>query len=115
VRIAARTLSGVRWAAYTIRPLAVSKRGTFVTKGRVLPTLDVSDAPHLAFRAIHFCWLPELRPAQIERAIRLAAMMKFNYAIIEPWGALGRRKEDRFGRIWYNAVKPVPFLHIISR
>ena len=97
VRSAARTLAGVRWAAYTIRPLAVAKRGTFVTKGRELPTLDVSDAPHLAFRAIHICWLPELRPAQIERAIRLAAMMKFNYAIIESWGTFRSEKNPWWG------------------
>ena len=29
VKIAARTLAGVRWAAYSIRQLAIAKRGTF--------------------------------------------------------------------------------------
>ena len=68
VKIAANTLAGTRWAAYTLRQLAVA------------------DRPHLAFRAVHLCCFPETRIQQIERAIRLAALLKFNYAIIEPWG-----------------------------
>ena len=86
VKISARTLTGVRWAAYTLRQLAIAKRGTFKTEGRILPSLAISDAPHLKFRAVHLCWFPEVRPQQMERAIRLAALLKFNYAIIEPWG-----------------------------
>ena len=86
VKISARTLAGTRWAAYTLRQIAIAKRGTVRTEGMLLPTLKISDAPHLSFRAIHLCWFPEVRPQQIERAIRLAALMKFNYAIIEPWG-----------------------------
>ena len=85
-KIAARTLAGVRWAAYTLRQLAIAKRGTFKTEGWIIPALTISDRPHLAFRAVHLCWFPEVRPQQIERAIRLAALLKFNYAIIEPWG-----------------------------
>ena len=86
VQIAANTLAGVRWAAYTLRQLAIARRDTVTTEGRILPTLTVSDKPHLAFRAVHLCWFPETRPQQIERAIRLAALMKFNYAIVESWG-----------------------------
>ena len=84
VRIAARTLAGARWAAYSLRQLAIAKRGTMKTQGRILPTLTISDAPHLAFRCVHLCWIPEVRKEQIERAIRLAALLKFNYAILEP-------------------------------
>ena len=86
VRIAARTLAGVRWAAYSLRTLVIARRDTFTTEGRLLPTLRISDAPHLAFRAVHLCWIPEMRGTQIERAIRLAAQMKFNFVILEPWG-----------------------------
>ena len=86
VKIAARTLAGVRWAAYTLRPLAIAKRGTFKTEGRILPTFTVSDAPALGFRCVHLCWISPVTGVQIERAIRLAAMMKFNYVILEPWG-----------------------------
>ena len=53
VKIAARTIAGVRWAAYSLRQLAIEKRGTFKTAGWILPTLSVSDAPHLAFRGLH--------------------------------------------------------------
>ena len=86
VRIAARSLAGVRWAAYSIRQLAIARRGTFNTEGRILPTFSISDAPHLAFRCVHLCWFPEVRREQLERAIRLAALLKFNYVILEPWG-----------------------------
>jgi hypothetical protein len=86
VKIAARSLAGVRWAAYTLRQMLIAKRGTLKTAGRLLPSLTFSDAPHLAFRGLHLCWFPETRPQQIERAIRLAALLKFNYAIIETWG-----------------------------
>ena len=86
VKIAANTLAGVRWASYTLRQLAIAKRGTFKTGGYLLPKLTTKDRPHLAFRAVHLCCFPETRIQQIERAIRLAALLKFNYAIIEPWG-----------------------------
>ena len=101
VKIAARTLAGVRWAAYTLRQLAIAKRGTFRTEGRILPTLEIADRPHLAFRAIHLCWFPEVRPQQIERAIRLAALLKFNYAIIEPWGMYESSKHP-----WWHWPNP---------
>lgn len=86
VRIAARTLAGVRWAVYSLRQLAIARRGTFQMEGRLLPTCSISDAPQLAFRGVHICWFPEVRTEQIERAIRLAAFMKFNYLVLEPWG-----------------------------
>ena len=92
VKIAANALAGVRWASYTLRQLAIAKRGTMRTEGMLLPTLEISDAPHLAFRAVHLCWFPEVRPQQIERAIRLAALLKFNHAIIEPWGMFRSEK-----------------------
>ena len=101
VKIAARNLSGVRWAAYSLRQLAIAKRGTFKTEGRILPTLSISDAPHLAFRAVHLCWFPEVRPQQMERAIRLAALLKFNYAIIEPWGMYASEKHP-----WWHWPNP---------
>lgn len=87
IEIAANTLTGVRWAAYTLRQLAIAKRGTLTTRGHLVPAMDVSDRPALAFRGIHLCWFHESRPSQIERAIRLAALCKFNYAVLESWGA----------------------------
>ena len=101
VKIKANTSAGVRWASYTLRQLAIAKRGTVKTEGMILPTLSITDAPHLAFRAIHLCWFPETRPQQIERAIRLAALLKFNYAIIEPWGTY--KSEKHPWRSWPDA------------
>lgn len=86
IKIVAHTIKGVRWAAYTLRSLAIAKRGTLNTNGRILPTLTISDSPMLAFRCLHLCWIPPMTGIQIERAIRLAAQMKFNYIILEPWG-----------------------------
>ena len=97
VKIAARSLAGVRWAVYSIRQLAIAKRGTFKTEGRLLPALSISDAPHLAFRCVHLCWFPEVRKEQIERAIRLAALLKFNYAILEPWGMYRSERHSWWG------------------
>ena len=106
VKIAARTLAGVRWAAYSIRQLAIAKRGTFKTAGRLLPTLAISDAPHLAFRGLHLCWFPEIRKEQIERAIRLAALMKFNYVVLEPWGMFRSEKHPWWS--WPDAKMTKP-------
>ena len=110
VKISARSLAGVRWAAYTLRQLAIAKRGTFRTEGRILPTLKVVDHPHLAFRAVHLCWFPEMRPAQMERAIRLAALLKFNYAIIEPWGMYASAKHP-----WWHWPHPTMTKETVRR
>ena len=97
VKLAARTLVGVRWAVYTLRQLVIAKRGTFRTEGRLVPACSISDSPHLAFRAIHLCWFPEVRTEQVERAIRLAALLKFNYAVLEPWGMYRSEKHPWWG------------------
>ena len=86
VKIAAKTLDGVRWAAYTLRQLVIAKRGTMTTGGFIVPTLKIEDRPRLKFRGVHLCWIPPMRPTRIERAIRLAALMKFNYVVLECWG-----------------------------
>ena len=97
VRIAARSLAGVRWAAYSLRQLAIARRGTMKTEGRLLPALSITDAPLLPFRGIHLCWFPETRAEQVERAIRLAALLKFNYAVLEPWGVFASERHPWFG------------------
>ena len=42
-----------------------------------------------------------MRVEQIERAIRLAALLKFNYAILEPWGMYKSEKHP-----WWSWPKP---------
>ena len=101
VKIAANALAGTRWASYTLRQLAIAKRGTVKAEGHLLPKLKITDRPHLAFRAVHLCWFPEVRPQQMERAIRLAALLKFNYAIIEPWGMYESKKHP-----WWHWPNP---------
>ena len=110
VKISANTLAGVRWASYTLRQLVIAKRGTFKTEGYIVPKLSITDRPHLAFRAVHLCWFPEVRPTQIERAIRLAALLKFNYAIIEPWGMYGSEKHP-----WWHWPNPTMTKAEVSR
>ncbi len=97
VKVAARSLAGVRWAAYSLRQLAIARRGTMTTEGHVLPTLSISDAPRLAFRGVHLCWFPEVRAEQVERAVRLAALMKFNYVVLETWGTFRSERHPWFG------------------
>ena len=72
-----------------------------MTRFFFLPSLRISDAPRLALRAVHLCWFPETPPAWIERAIRLAALLKFNCAILEPWGTFRSARHPWFG--WPDA------------
>jgi hypothetical protein len=97
VKIKARSIAGVRWAAYSIRQILIAKRRTVKIDGYILPTLKISDAPHLSFRGIHLCWFPETDSVQIERYIRLAALMKFNYVVLEPWGMYRSAKHPWWG------------------
>ena len=86
VRIDANTIKGVRYALYTIRQLAIARRGTRTVEGYLLPRLKIEDHPALSFRALHLCWFPETTAKQVERSVRLAALLKYNHVIIETWG-----------------------------
>ena len=86
VRIDANTIKGVRYALYTIRQLAIARRGTRTVEGYLLPQLKIEDRPALSFRALHLCWFPETTAKQVERSVRLAALLKYNHVIIETWG-----------------------------
>ncbi len=89
--IAAKTLHGLRYAFFTLRQLAESERGVATSRASfILPCVAIDDAPATAWRGMHFCFFPtpETTYVEIERQIRLAAYFKFNYVVIEPWGAL---------------------------
>ena len=92
IRISAATLAGVRYAMSTLRQVAMPARSTLRTDHWIAPFSSVKDAPALAWRGLHLCWFPETKPAEIERLVRLAAYMKFNYAIIESWGTFRSEK-----------------------
>jgi hypothetical protein len=97
INLRARTLSGVKLAAHTFRQLADPIPGTMRLTGYEVPYCRISDSPSLAFRAVHVCWFPENDEKDMERFIRLAAGLKFNYAVIESWGAYRSAKYPALG------------------
>ena len=101
VTIKANTLAGVRHAMYTLRQIVIPKRGTLKTEGLIVPTCSIVDAPKLSFRGVHLCWFPGVRVEKMERAIRLAALLKFNVVVLEPWGVY--KSEVHPWRCWPEA------------
>ena len=101
VVIKANTLAGVRNAMYTLRQIVLPKRGTLKTEGYIIPTCSIWDAPKLKFRGVHLCWFPEVRAERMERAIRLAALFKFNMVVLEMWGVF--KSEVQAWRNWPEA------------
>lgn len=86
VEITAKTLQGIRYALYSLRQMAIPKRGTQKVEGWIVPQVSIKDHPDLSFRGIHICWFHETEPWEVERLIRLAAYYKLNYAVVESWG-----------------------------
>ena len=97
VKVTARTLQGVRYALYSLRQLAIAKRGTKELEGWILPKTVIKDSPKVGFRGIHICWFHETEPWEVERLIRLAAYYKMNYAVIESWGTFRSDVAPWFG------------------
>ena len=97
VRIEARSLAGVRYALYTLRQCAMAARGTVATQAYVLPHVEARDAPSVKWRGMHFCWFPELSAEFVEREIRMAAYLKFNYVVLESWGVFKSERHPWFG------------------
>ena len=94
--LAANTLQGVRYAAYTLRQSAERMSIGRTTQGWWMPELEVRDAPKLEFRGVHLCWFPGITKVQMERNVRMAAYYKFNYAVIEPWGVFKWKRNPAF-------------------
>ena len=97
VRIAAKSLAGVRYAMYTLRQCAMAARGTAVAREYVLPNVEVMDAPSVKWRGMHFCWFPELSAEFVEREIRMAAYLKFNHVVLESWGVFDSKRHPWYG------------------
>lgn len=53
-----------------------------------LPHVEIQDRPALKFRGLHLCIFRETPPSMIEKAIRLAAFLKFTHVTLEFWGML---------------------------
>jgi len=84
--IAASDAAGIRDSLKTLFQLAEPFGDTLKTSRFLIPETKIEDRPALGFRGIHLCWFPETNAARIEQAIRIAALYKFNYAVIEFWG-----------------------------
>ena len=97
VTVRADTLQGVRYALYTLRQTTMAARGGMTTDHYILPGLRVKDAPKLKFRGIHIPWGLNQGLTEIEKRVRLAAYLKYNYAVIEPWGTFRSERYPWWG------------------
>lgn len=86
IRIESGSGSALRYALLTLRQMAEMERGRPGAVRCLLPCCRIEDSPACAFRAIHFCIMPESDPCRIESSIRMAAYCKYNHVILEPWG-----------------------------
>ena len=71
----ASNFTGIRYACNTLRQLAEvhSKTGEFSNYS--VPETEIDDAPAMAFRGLHLCWVLETEAVQIEQYIRWALII----------------------------------------
>ncbi len=84
VGVAASGAPALRHAWYTLLQLVQPADDG----SAAIPFVEIRDAPAVAFRGLHLCIFRESTPAMIERAIRLAAFLKFTHVVLEFWGML---------------------------
>ena len=99
VKVRANTLQGVRYALYTLRQTMLAMpRDVRKVEWYAMPALKVADAPAMKFRGIHLGWyVNRTTPESIEMRLRLAAYLKYNYAVIEPWGTFRSERHPWWG------------------
>lgn len=70
-----------------------------------LPHVEIQDWPALKFRGLHLCIFRETPPLMIEKAVRLAAFLKFTHVVLEFWGMLKLEalKELSWPEAWTKA------------
>lgn len=88
VQIFACDRSGLLNALKSLRMASESERGVMTSNKWQLPCMEINDAPRFAFRGLHLCFFPENPLWMIEKYIRIAAAMKFNYIVLESWGMI---------------------------
>ena len=77
-------LHGLFTLVQLVVPVALDDRPDYA-----LPAVEIHDHPAIAgMRAIHLCVFPETTLILLEKAIRLAGMMKFTHVVLEFWGTL---------------------------
>jgi len=97
ITIAAADAAGARYAVRTLFQLSVPRRGVRTTNESLIPECELEDSPALAWRGTHFCWFPENTETELTRALYLSALFKFNYVVIESWGAFRSAKHPWYG------------------
>lgn len=110
VELKAANITGVRYALFSLRQIAIPARGTQKVEGYIVPKGEVWDYPSMKFRGIHICWFPENQEWEIERMIRMAAYYKFNHVILEQWGTYQSRVAP-----WLNWPNPPMTKRAIKR
>ena len=103
--LAASDAAGIRDSLKTIFQLAEPFGDTLKTSRFLIPETKIVDRPALGFRGIHLCWFPETNATRIEQAIRIAALYKFNYAVLEFWGTFPFEKRPELYWDEFHATK----------
>jgi len=84
----ATDVAGVRYAWFTLLQLLQARDSSDGGLGFTLAQVEIQDWPALRFRGLHLCVFPETTSLMIEKAIRLAAFLKFTHVVLEFWGTL---------------------------
>jgi hypothetical protein len=76
-----------------------------------IESTEIHDSPSLAFRGIHLCIFPDSKLSTIEKAIRLAGLMKLTHVVLEFWGTykydcLKSLSWERYS-YGFNEIKPL--------
>ena len=112
VSVRANTLQGVRYALYSMRQtMLAAPRNVRKIQWYVMPAFKITDAPSLRFRGVHIPWNMKATATEVEKRVRLAAHLKFNYAVIEPWGTFHSKRHPwwgwKEGTMTHDAVKRI--------
>lgn len=86
-RVLARDVAGLTHGLFTLLQL-ILPRGQKEDMRFELPEAEIHDHPRFPVRALHLCVFPDNNLLMIEKAIRLAGLMKFSHVILEFWGTL---------------------------
>ena len=53
-----------------------------------IPVQKIWDKPDLKYRMLHLCFFPEQTVSEIEKLVRVAAMLKCTHVVLEFWGSV---------------------------
>ncbi len=105
VAVSAADAAGMRGAWFTLLQLLQAGESNGGSLTFALPHVEIQDWPALKFRGLHLCIFHETPPVMIEKAIRLAAFLKFTHVVLEFWGMLRLEalKELSWPEAWSKA------------